>query len=223
MEGLMIPYIFVIAVFVGLTAHWSANKYLATQKICPTQQGFTKIQPLMVIAASIVLSVLLFQKFGLTYDLFRFSLLLTLGIILTVIDLRVKLLPNKFTLPGIVLGLALSLLPWPPTVLQSFMGVLVGGGFLWVIGLFGNMIFKQDSFLGAGDIKLAAMIGAFIGPLVIVPLLLAFFLALPVVVVVVGMSSVRLKVGSTLPFGPFIILSTAIVIFFGDQMLKFYL
>lgn len=118
-----------------------------------------------------------------------------------------------------IIALALSLFLKLTTISQAVSGLILGGGFLWVVGFLGKFIFKKDS-MGAGDVKLAAMIGAFMGPQVVIALFLAFFLAIPVVAI--GLSSSRLQLGSTLPFGPFISLGAVIMICFGQQLLHIY-
>jgi prepilin signal peptidase PulO-like enzyme (type II secretory pathway) len=81
--------------------------------------------------------------------------------------------------------------------------------------LLGRYVFKKES-MGGGDVKLGAMIGAFLGPQVIVVLFLSFFLAFPVILI--GFGTRRISMGSTLPFGPFISLSAAIVVLYGELL-----
>ncbi|MFQ6113157.1 MAG: prepilin peptidase [bacterium] len=150
----------------------------------------------------------------------QYSILILFLLPISFIDLDCKLILNALTLPGMIVGLALSLFLNSTTIPQAVAGLLLGGGFLWLVGFLGKFIFKKDS-MGAGDVKLAAMIGAFMGPQVVIVLFLAFFLAMPVVAI--GLSSGRLQLGSTLPFGPFISLGAVVMICFGQQLLDIYL
>jgi leader peptidase (prepilin peptidase)/N-methyltransferase len=135
------------------------------------------------------------------------------------IDLSHKLVLNVLTFPGIIIGLALSVFLRLTTVSQAILGLVLGGGFLWFVGLLGEYLFKKES-MGGGDVKLGAMIGVFLGPQVIIALFLAFFLAIPVVAF--GLSTRRLEIGSALPFGPFIALGTVTIVFFGQKLFLLY-
>ncbi len=82
-------------------------------------------------------------------------------IALFAIDLEHHLLPNAITLPGIVVGLIVSLV-LPPGIVDSILGTLLGGGVLWVIGEAYYRYSGQEG-MGGGDVKMLAMIGAFLG------------------------------------------------------------
>ena len=93
-------------------------------------------------------------------------------IALFVIDLQHRILPNVITLPGVVIGVAASLL-FEPGWRASLIGVAVGGGALWAIGEAYFRI-RGEEGMGMGDVKMLAMIGAFLGwQLMLVTLLFA--------------------------------------------------
>ncbi len=165
------------------------------------------------------LLALLWQFYGLSPSFVHYAILILLLLPITFIDLKHKLILNVLTFPGIALGIALSLALGLKTLPQVLLGLVLGGGFLLAVAYAGKWIFKQES-MGGGDIKLGAMIGVFIGPEVLIALFLAFFLALPVIAV--GMSSGRLRLGSTVPFGPFIALATVVIICFGPALYRLY-
>ncbi len=167
-----------------------------------------------------ILLVLIWKIYGLSLPFLQYSILILFLLPISFIDLDFKLILNALTVPGIIIGLVLSISLKLTTILQAVSGLILGGGFLWLVGFLGKIIFKKDS-MGGGDVKLAAMIGAFLGPQVVMALFLAFFLALPVVAI--GLGSGRLRFGSTLPFGPFICLGTVVMICFGQQLLQVYL
>src|SRR4029453_2830346 len=88
------------------------------------------------------------------------------------IDLEHQLLPNAITLPGIVVGLIASSV-LPPGIIDALIGAIVGGGVLWLIG---EAYFRYSGHegMGGGDVKMLAMIGAFLGwKLVLVTLVLS--------------------------------------------------
>lgn len=165
------------------------------------------------------LMALIWKVYGPSLPFLQYSILILFLLPISFIDLDCKLILNVLTLPGMIIGLALSLFLKLQAMPLAISGLILGGGFLWLVGVLGKFVFKKDS-MGAGDVKLAAMIGAFMGPHVIIALFLAFFLALPVVAV--GLSSGRLQLGSTLPFGPFISFGAVIMICFGQQLLHIY-
>jgi leader peptidase (prepilin peptidase)/N-methyltransferase len=83
-----------------------------------------------------------------------FSLL----VIIALIDLEHKLIPNILSIPGIIAGLLLSCLGWGVPWTQSLLGTAVGGGVMLAIALISR------GGMGMGDVKLLALIGAFLGP-----------------------------------------------------------
>ena len=95
-------------------------------------------------------------------------------IVLFAIDLEHHLLPNVITLPGIIVGFAFSLFG-DPGWLSSLIGIVAGGGVLWAIAE-GYYRLRHEEGLGMGDVKMLAMIGAFLGwKLTLVTLMMASF------------------------------------------------
>jgi leader peptidase (prepilin peptidase)/N-methyltransferase len=78
------------------------------------------------------------------------------------IDLEHHIIPNAITFPGIALGLAVSFVAPPPIWLDATLGVVVAGGIMWAISAFYEWRSGQIG-LGMGDVKLVAMLGAFLG------------------------------------------------------------
>lgn len=82
-------------------------------------------------------------------------------IVLLVIDLQHQILPNEITLPGIAVGLAASLAVEPGWI-DALIGAVAGGGVLWLVA-WGYERLRHHEGLGFGDVKMLAMIGAFLG------------------------------------------------------------
>jgi len=181
-----------------------------------------KISPqyLVVEVLSAIFLVFVWRQYSFSITFIQYSVLILLLLTISFIDIRTKLILNVLTVPGLIIGLALSPFSTEISLLQSMLGVLVGGGFLWAIGISGEMVFKQES-MGGGDVKLGAMIGAFLGPKVVIALFLAFFLALPVIAV--GLGFRKLQFGSKVPFGPFISLGSLLILFLGPFLLQKYM
>ena len=141
-------------------------------------------------------------------------------IALFVIDLQHRILPNVITLPGVVIGVAASLL-FEPGWRASLIGVVVGGGALWAVGEAYFRI-RGEEGMGMGDVKMLAMIGAFLGwQLMLVTLLIASLAGS-----VFGGGMILLNRGSmkyALPLGSFLAAGALITTHVGQRLLEWYL
>ena len=141
-------------------------------------------------------------------------------IVLFVIDLQHYLLPNVITVPGIVIGFALSLV-LPPGWKASLIGLIAGGGLLFAIAEAWYR-FRGIEGLGMGDVKMLAMIGAFLGwKLMLVTLVLSSFAGS-----LIGVGAIALGRGgmkSMLPFGTFLAVGALTAAVAGDVILSWYL
>ena len=142
-------------------------------------------------------------------------------IVLFVIDLQHRILPNVITLPGIVLGLVFSAVLPVPGWLPATIGAVVGGGALFVIAEAYYRIRGVEG-LGMGDVKMLAMIGAFLGwQLTLVTLMLASFSGS---IIGVGlMASGKRGMQAALPFGTFLAVGALIAAVYGDALLSWYI
>jgi leader peptidase (prepilin peptidase) / N-methyltransferase len=141
-------------------------------------------------------------------------------IVLFAIDLRHQILPNVITLPGIVIGFALSLF-LPPGWLPSLIGIMAGGGILFLIGE-AYYRWRGVEGLGMGDVKMLAMIGAFLGwQLMIVTLVLASFAGSLVGIAL--LASRRGGMQLALPFGTFLACGALTAAVAGEALLAWYL
>ena len=141
-------------------------------------------------------------------------------IVLFSIDLEHHLLPNAITLPGIVAGLLANLVV-PPGLIEALLGTLLGGGALWLIGEAYYRYAGQEG-MGGGDVKMLAMIGAFLGwKLVLVTLMLS-----SVAGSVIGMLVIAIRRGGmkyALPYGTFLALGALFASIAGDQLVAWYM
>jgi leader peptidase (prepilin peptidase)/N-methyltransferase len=173
-----------------------------------------------LIAASLFL--FLFIQFGLSVFFWIYVMLFSSLIVVSFIDIDIQEIPDEISLSGILIGLIVSFIfpqlqlrvSHQSALLYSFLGVLVGGGSIYITGLIGNAIFKKES-MGGGDVKLMAMIGAFIGWKLA---LLTFFVA-PFLGTAVGIV-LKIKEGrSLIPYGPFLSLAALIAICWGQAII----
>lgn len=177
-----------------------------------------------LLAALIFLAVYLkfgFQPVGFIFAIFSFFLL-----VLSLIDYDHQILPDALNLPLIFLGLVVSPLnyflgeTYGRRLLFSVLGILSGGGIIYLVGIVGEKILKKEA-IGGGDLKLLAAIGSFLGPWgVFWTLLLGSLLGS-----LVGgglMLAKRRNYGQTLPFGPFLSLGALGTVFFREWLKKIF-
>lgn len=152
----------------------------------------------------------------LEYLLFAFALVAA-----SFIDFDHMILPDEFTLSGIVIGLLGAALNPERDFLPALLGVLFGGGFLWAIAAIYTAIRKQDG-MGGGDIKLLAWIGAVLGwtaiPFVV---LTASLFGTLVGVFVMAKTNGDLK--TAIPFGPYLAMGALLYIFGGAELGSLYI
>ncbi|HEY7518960.1 MAG TPA: A24 family peptidase [Methylomirabilota bacterium] len=135
---------------------------------------------------------------------------------ITVIDLRHQIIPDALTLPGVVVGLVASLATNRLSWVESLGGMLLGAG------LFVAVIVLSRGGMGGGDLKLGAMLGAFLGWK---PLLVALFLAVMLggICAVALLASGKLARKDAIPFGPFLALGGVVALFWGNAIVAWYL
>lgn len=141
-------------------------------------------------------------------------------IVLFAIDLEHHLLPNVITIPSIAIGFLLSVIN-PPGWKSSLLGIVGGGGVLFLIAE-GYYRVRREEGLGMGDVKMLAMIGAFLGwPLTLLSLMIASLAGtiVGVALIVTGRGTMKYA----LPFGTFLAIGAAVSATVGQTMLDWYL
>lgn len=167
------------------------------------------------------LFVSVFLVVGWKWVLLEYLVLVFGLVVVTFIDLDLMILPDSFTLPGIGLGLLGGLLNPERTFLDSFFGVLLGGGFLWAIANLYYALRKQEG-LGGGDIKLLAWMGAILGWKAVLFIIFAASMVGSIVGIV---AALRTKGGmqTAIPFGPYLALGGVWYILGGEAIAQWYL
>ena len=169
-----------------------------------------------------VLIVITYLRFGLGWE-FASKVILSLSLIVVFfIDLRHRIIPDTITLSGVGIGLLFSFFVKSPSVLDSLIGILVGGVLFYLSAILGELLFKKES-MGGGDIKLAMMLGAFLGWQKI---LLVFFIS-ALLGTIVGTTAILfskdVKETRMIPFGPFLALGAILAVFLGDMLISAYI
>jgi leader peptidase (prepilin peptidase)/N-methyltransferase len=173
-----------------------------------------------------VVEILTMAVFLLHYAMFGWSALLAVRlvfacalIVLFAIDLEHHLLPNVITLPGIAVGLLVSLF-LPPFFVDALIGALVGGGALWLIGE-AYFRFSGQEGMGGGDVKMLAMVGAFLGWKSVVLTLVLSSVAGSVIGVLLILTR-RGGLKHELPYGTFLALAALAASLVGERVIAWY-
>ena len=141
-------------------------------------------------------------------------------IVLFMIDLEHQILPNVITLPGTAIGLALSLIA-PPGIVNAVIGAVLGAGVLYAIAA-GYYLVRKEEGMGMGDVKMLAMIGAFLGwQAVLLTLILSSFSGAVIGIGILATSRGNMRYA--LPFGTFLALGAAVAMLGGDALVGWYL
>ena len=142
-------------------------------------------------------------------------------IVLFVTDLRQRVLPDAITLPGIGVGLAAAAVVVEPAWWEALLGAAAGGGLLLAVARTYALL-RGEEGLGMGDVKMLAMIGAFLGwQLAFVALLLATVAGSAVGI---GMLALGLADRSyPLPFGSFLAAGALAAMVVGQPLIAWYL
>jgi leader peptidase (prepilin peptidase)/N-methyltransferase len=204
--------------------------YLILRGRCRSCTGRISVRYFIVELLMALLSFALFSRFGLSFVFFVTLVFVAGLVVISFIDLDVRIVPDVISLPGIILGVVLSLIGFfvfgsasavLPSPLSSVLGILVGGGFLlstaWIYEKFTGV-----EGMGGGDIKLLAMIGAFLG-----------WQAIPITLFIASVLGSLVGIGCMLltgagrrlaiPFAPFLCSAALFFVFFGERLINIYL
>ncbi len=172
--------------------------------------------PLVELTTALIWAFM-FWRFGLTLPALAGAIFFTLLLGITMTDAREYIIPDEFSLGGLVLGLALALAGGFTALFHSLVGAAVGFGVLWAVGALGTRVFKEEA-MGGGDIKMMAMVGAFVGWQGV--LLTIFLGALVGSLVFVPLSLIGKK--RLVPFGVFLSLGAAVTWLSGPAVIAWY-
>ena len=163
-----------------------------------------------------------FMKFGLSFEGGAYFIFISALIVITFIDIDHRIIPDVISLPGIPIGFLMASFLLPTiSYMESLIGILAGGGSLLAVAWIYNLITKKEG-MGGGDIKLLAMIGAFIG---LKGVLFTIFAASATGTItgIAVMLKTRKGMKLAVPFGPFLSIGTILYIFFGSEIILWYL
>lgn len=167
------------------------------------------------------LTLALFLKFGPTPTFLVLFVFCSALVAITFIDLDHQIIPDVISLPGIVIGFACSfVLPWLSWK-SSLIGIVAGGGSLLLVAWLYELFTKKEG-MGGGDVKLLAMMGAFLGWRAVPFILFASSLIGSVIGITVMLAQKK-DAKLAIPFGPFLAAGAVLYIFFGKAIIFWYL
>ncbi|MCL2761126.1 MAG: prepilin peptidase [Desulfuromonadales bacterium] len=168
-----------------------------------------------------ILTLLLFVKFGLSITFVAYFILSSALVTISFIDFDHQIIPDEISLSGIVIGFIFSFfipgLGW----LNSLLGILIGGGILLAVA-YGYQFLTGKDGMGGGDIKLLAMLGAFLGWKAVLFIIFSSSLVgavVGIIIMIVQKKDRKLAI----PFGPYLALGALLYVFFGETVIAWYM
>lgn len=168
-----------------------------------------------------ILAVAVWQKFPFQIDFLIYLVFCAAMLVITFIDLDHMIIPDIISLPGIAMGFAVSFVSNHMDWEQSLMGILLGGGLFYAVAFIFCLITKKEG-MGGGDIKLLAMIGAFLGwQAVLFVIFTSAFVG-----AIVGLIYTRIysnDKNAQIPYGPFLAGAAICYLFYGQIIIAWYI
>jgi leader peptidase (prepilin peptidase)/N-methyltransferase len=167
-----------------------------------------------------IFAVGLFLKYGFGFEALIYYVFIATLLVITFIDLDHQIIPDVITLPGIPIFFAAGLALPAISLVDSILGVLIGGGSLFLVAWLYHLVTQKEG-MGGGDIKLLALMGAIIGWKGV---LFTIFVASAVgtlagmLIIIKTRKTMKLAV----PFGPFLAIGGIAYIFLGPQLIAWY-
>ncbi len=161
-----------------------------------------------------------FFKYGISLEAAVYYVFIATLLVITFIDIDHQIIPDVITLPGIPIFFGASFALPQITYIESILGLLIGGGSLFLVAWMYHLLTKKEG-MGGGDIKLLGMMGAIIGWKGV---LFTIFAASAVGTVsgMLIMLKTRKSMKLAVPFGPFLAIGGITYILFGPQLIAWY-
>ena len=195
--------------------------YLLLRGKCRSCRTRISLQYPLVELINGLLTLALFLSFGLSLTFGALFLFCSALVVITFIDFEHQIIPDEISLPGIAIGFVFSFFLPGQTWLNSLVGILLGGGSLLCVAYVYQWLTGKEG-MGGGDIKLLAMMGAFLGwksiPFII------FTSSLVGSVIGISLMLIQKKDAKlAIPFGPYLAFGAVLYIFYGRQIIHWYL
>jgi len=209
----------------GTPIRWYQNipilSYLLLRGRCAGCRMRISVRYPLVEALTGLLFALIAFRFGPQYFVPVLWLFAAALVVITFIDLDHQIIPDVISLPGILVGFLCSFfIPWVSWT-DSLFGILLGGGSLFAIAAGYELLTKKEG-MGGGDIKLLAMLGAFLGWKAVLPIV--FISSLMGSVVGIPLMMIKKADGRlAIPFGPFLVSGAFVYLLWGPALIRWYL
>ncbi|TBR18413.1 prepilin peptidase [bacterium] len=224
--------------YCGKTIRWYDNipflSYILLGGKCRFCKARISIRYFAVELITACFFLFFYNIYGLSFNFILYTTFISGLIVSTFVDIKHRIIPDEISVGGVFMGLFLGLahgFKLNPLVfnyrplLDSFLGVIIGGGIIYLTGfLFDVVYFKllkkppiqgETSSMGGGDVKLLAMIGAFLGWQQAV----FTFFAAPLFGLGFALINLVVKKDHTMPYGPFLSLAALLSIFYFDKII----
>lgn len=156
-----------------------------------------------------------YLKFGFSFELLFMLLLLSSLVVISFIDYKYMIIPNVITYSGVMIGLLYAIIFDYIKIVNSLLGIFIPALLLLIVAL----IFKGG--MGMGDVKLVAMLGAFLGyKYTLAGIFIGSVFGSIIGLALMGLGLIKRK--TRIPFGPFICFGAMLMIFFGNQLINMY-
>ncbi len=204
--------------------HWYENipllSYLLLRGKCGHCKVKISLQYPVVEACMAALSAALCYKFGLSITFAGYFLFLAALLAIIFIDYQHYIIPDLIDLPGILLGLLFSFINPLVNWQSSLIGIIAGGGVLWAVASLYALLRKKEG-MGGGDIKLLAMLGAWLGWQSL-PFIILFSSLSGAIIGSISLYLLKKDQASQIPFGPFLSIAAIIYLFFAEQIMHLF-
>lgn len=194
--------------------------YMALRGKCRHCEAHISFRYPVVEFISGIFAVGVFLKYGMGLETLIYYTFIATLLVITFIDIDHQIIPDVITLPGIPIFFAASFALPKITLVESILGILIGGGSLFLVAWLYHLLTRKEG-MGGGDIKLLAMMGAIVGWKGV---LFTIFVA-SAIGTLAGMLII-IKSGKTMklavPFGPFLAIGGIAYILIGPQLIAWY-
>lgn len=209
--------------------------YLILGGKCRSCKQKISIQYVLVELFTGLMFVATYLLIGLNANLAIALTFVSIMILISAIDIKQQIIPNRIVIFGLIIGglffiltLFISEISLPPFKMSrelfpgywSIVGFFSGGLLILTVAVVAKVVMKQDA-MGGGDIKLAALMGMYLGPYVGVAIFIGFLIGSIVTLPLLMIGIIKRK--QPVPFGPFLAAGAVLTLFFGPSLLKAYL
>jgi len=192
--------------------------FLATRGKCKYCGEKISFQYPLIELLNGLIYLLLYLKFGYTLQFAGYAILCSMLIVIAIIDYYHQIIPDTINIFGLVCGFVFHIINFNgfSNLLQYVLGFLIGGGVLLLIAV------VTKGAMGGGDIKLMAVLGLWLGlKYTLLTLFLSFFLGGLISIILIAFKLKGRK--DMIPFGPFIVLATIVTLFYGNDIISYYI